>query len=164
MKKVNIWPWAHHEKKFLLKGDCFEENLLEQLKEEFEYYKDRSDTEGYKYSNLLYAKLEELKDTGYPQDILHTLFMEHVTLDFEFARQLNLYDVLRGGCFISESDVGKALIYLICNSQNVFILYQKRWVSAEEISLEFEMTYTDWIPGVHAWLVRGRIGEADYDT
>jgi hypothetical protein len=137
MNQVNIWCWTSNGGQYLYRGDCFENALLEELKKTKEYFAND------KKFKLLFAKLEELKGTNTPQDILDTLFQNNVTMDFEFAKQLKLYDVITPDCFYSETEVGKALIYLMDFAEFSLVLYFRKWHATDGISLEFELAHQD---------------------
>ena len=149
MNKVNIWCWAHNKGENLYRGNCFENALLEELEENKKYFVDD------KNFKLLFAKLEELKGTQHPQDILDTIFRDNVTIDFNFARQLKLYDIINADCFCSETDIGKALIYLMWVADLRFVLYMRNWSSTNELTVEFELTHCDNEREVHLKLTKG---------
>ncbi len=147
--KVNIWCWAHNHGENLFRGDCFEAALLEELEEAKKHH---ADNEGLK---LLFKKLEELEGTHHQQDILDNLFNDHVTINFEFAKQLKLYDILNADCFFSETDIGKALVWLMRTADFRFVLYMRNWSATNEITVEFEITHSDYEREVHSKLIRG---------
>lgn len=149
MNQVIIWCWTYNGGENLYRGDCFENALLEELKKSKEYF---ADDEKFK---LLFAKLEELKSTESPQDILYTLFLDNVTMDFEFAKQLKFYDVISADCFCSETDVGNALIYLMEYAAFSFVVYFKKWESTNQISFDFVVTHEDNEKEVYLSLTKG---------
>lgn len=137
MNEVNIWCWTYNGGEFLYKGDCFANALLEELKATKKFF---ADDEKFK---LLFAKLKELKKTDTPQDILETLFEENVTMDFEFAKQLRLFEVISSDCFYSETEVGEALISLMGFAGFSFVLSFKKWYGTDYLYLELEVAHRD---------------------
>jgi hypothetical protein len=131
MNKVNIFCWAHNNGENIL-GDCFENFLWEELKYN---QKKHGDLNEFK---LLFDEIEKSKQ--HPQDVLNYRFRENVTLDFEFAKQLRLHDVLCAECFSSNTEIGRALINLIVRSEIRFILFLRYWNSTNEITVEFELS------------------------
>jgi len=150
MNNVTIWFLAHNDGENLYRGNCFENALLEELEYTKKHFADDKDFK------LLFATLKELKrPRHHPQDILHDLFREHVTIDFEFAKQLKLYDIINPNCFCSETEIGKALISLIDIADLRFILYMRNWSATNEISIDFEVTHCDFEREVHLKMSKG---------
>jgi small-conductance mechanosensitive channel len=151
MSYVNISCWTYNGGESLYKGDWFENALLEELKETKKFF---ADDEKFK---LLFEKLEELKETDTPEEILGTLFQDNVTMDFEFAKQLRLFEVITPGCFHSETEVGKALIYLMDFADFSLVLSFRKWTSTDEIFLEFELAHRDTEEDVYLRLSKEKI-------
>lgn len=149
MNKVNIFCSARKEGKYLLRGNCFENALLEELEESKKYLPD-NEHNGYK---ILF---DEIEGKGYPEDTLLTLFEENVNIDFEFAKQLKLYDIITVNCFYSDTEIGKALICLIGDfTEFRFILYERSWVETNEIEISFEVADCDNGREVQIMLIKG---------
>ena len=152
MNKVDIWPFAHNDGENLFRGDCFENALWEELESSKKYTPN-------KHFQLLFDKLEELKGNRSPQDILEILFHENVNIDFEFAKQLKLYDIICPDCFYSQTDIGQALIYLLNFASLRFVVSVKEWHATNHMTVEFEMAHWDYVKKLHKELIKG---ECDY--
>jgi len=156
MGKVNKYVRAHGNSENLRIGDCFENNLFE----EFQIHKkNRKENQHFK---LLSAKLKKRPNSDYtPKDELEILFSENIFIDFEFAKRLQLFEIISADCFFSRNDIGEALIFLmsdnICNLR--FILYEKHWETTDEISLYFEVA---WI-GLLSQAVL-KVGKREYEV
>jgi len=149
MSKVDIW--ITDNKEFIFEGDSFESAMMHKI--------------NYTYKNeckelkILRDKIEEHKNEMHPEQIIGDIFYENVSIDFEFAKQLKLYDTISSECFKSETEIGKALIYILSNTPYLFtyILYQRNWQSTNEIYLEFLLTHIDYVKDIHCLINQGKL-------
>jgi hypothetical protein len=147
-KEVTVWCWVHDTDN-LYRGDSFESALYEELLDTKKYNSDDKDF------MLLFAKLEELKDTQSEGGIMYDLFRDNITLDFDFTKDLRLFDIMRANCFYSETEIGKALIHLIEHAELEFVLCNRSWYETNKLVLEFEMTHCDYSREVHYKFLKG---------
>lgn len=133
----------------LFRGNSFESALLEELEEMKTYFSDK------KYVKILSEKLNELKGLQHPQKTLNSIFKNDLSLDFEFARQLKLYDVISANCFVSETEIGKALIEHIRYSDLYFILHDRFWSRTDIIEVEFDVAHADYLREARLRLIKG---------
>lgn len=137
MNKVQIWCHAHYDEKNFYVGNSFENALLEELEHTKKTYPND------KSFKFLFEELERLKGKKHPEDTLWDVFYNDVIIDFEFAKQLKLYDIIDSYCFSSRNNKGKALIELINTADFRFILYRRSWSGTNEIELDFEVSHVD---------------------
>lgn len=151
LPKVKIWGWSHNDGEYLWRGDSFEEGLLMELEHYLTYYPDNADL------RLLISKVEE-SERSVPEDFLFNLLITNLTLDFEFAKQLKLFDIITPTCFSTETAIGKALITLMEYADFRFILFRRNWDTMNEIEVEFEVCHMDYDREVHsALIINGRL-------
>jgi hypothetical protein len=133
MYKVNIHDTCYHYGKYYYKGKNLEDSLLLYLKE--------LNKEDSHYKALLNKIEAHEKD---PETAMYQLFREHITMDFELAKNLNLYDVISFNCFYPETRIGKGLIDLIEYGEFVFILHRKFWNGTRDLTLNLESVHQDF--------------------
>lgn len=136
MKKVDIFCWASGDGKFLSIGDCFEEALLK----EFETLSDF-----FKKEKWYIVLSEHLKTKGslHAQDFFGEKFREKISLDFKFAKGLNLFDIVDAECFTADGELGMAIIQLCVMSDMRFIVSRKYYLTKETVKIDFEVCHTD---------------------
>ncbi len=149
MKKICISCYVIP--KFINKGSCFENMLLLELEDVLKdpYIKN------YNKIKILLEKIHEQKDINHPQDILHYLFTENVTMDFIFSNELKLYDVITPNCMIAKNEVGQSFIDLLNYSEIVFILKYREFTNMNTLDLDFSVCNTDYRYDVHNLLIKG---------
>ena len=110
---------------------------------------------------LVLQKIKQLKDKKHPTCILYDLFYKNVSIDFQFAKDLKLYDNINHQCFTSKTKIGKALIHILSNTARglQYILFLKTWQSADEISLEFILSHDDYVKDIHCLINQGKLDE-----
>jgi len=84
-------------------------------------------------------KIRNKKDFNHPQDDLLDLFKETVKLDFDFARELKLFDVVEANCFTISSKIGDSFIEILKEEHMVFIVTRRNWISKNKLELYFEV-------------------------
>ena len=104
----------------------------------------------------LYKKVEEIfSDDTYidrgiinkeniTQDDIYRVFELHVKLDYDFAKQLNMLDVVGWDCFLFEKEEGEVLRALLDSADLLFVVAKKTWRTKDKIDIEFEATDTDF--------------------
>jgi len=149
MKKVDIW--ITDNKDFLYEGDSFESAMM--LKINYTYKNECKELK------MLRDKIEEHKNEMHPEQIIGDIFYKNVTIDFDFAKKLKLYDTITSECFKSETEIGKALIYILSTTYYGFtyILYQRNWKSTNEIYLEFLLTHIEYVKDIHCLINQGKL-------
>jgi hypothetical protein len=135
MQEVSIYPWARNRAENLYKGTCFENALLLELEEALLHFPD----------DKRFKLLDQASKAGkqHPQDVLHGIFTDNLTLDFSFAKELKLYDIITFGCFIGKDELGLAMIELLEASEMLFILTERQYETVNKISLDFEVCNPD---------------------
>lgn len=88
-------------------------------------------------------KSPEYKDTHHIQDKLDYIFDNHVTMDIEFAKVLNVYDQVSSQCFKPLSEVGNSMIRMLNQRESYYILKQKSWSSTNNVELELIMCHDE---------------------
>lgn len=149
MNKVRIYCGAMNEGEFLFRGECFEENIWLELQILNSH---SSENEQVK---LLVLEVDKFKSNKHPQDILYSIFYNNVTLCFDFAKTLNLFDIIGPGCFYSDTEIGKAMIYLIECAELSFVVEAKYWSSPMELSIDFQASGNDTHLELQKILIKG---------
>jgi len=137
-KKVKLWASA--QKEYLHIGTYFEESLW------LEFCNDQKNglSKYYNFIEGLSKHLEKQERNHSNIDELFHIFITDLTLDFDFAKKLNIYDIIHPQLFQSPTDNGKHLIELIGCSDMEFILYKKEYYSENEIYLDFLSCHEDY--------------------
>ena len=138
IKKASINCWSSNEGEYLFKGNCFENDLLELFKE------CKEDSSKEDWYILLENQLEIKKSENHPQDILDGIFRNNVSIDFDFSDKLKMFDILLVGCFISDNELGKAILELCDYSGHRFIVSKKYYTTTETIKIHFEVCHEDF--------------------
>lgn len=133
----NVYSFGRDESFY--RGDCFENALLEELENSKEYDADNES------NKLLFKEIENGNKRCHPQDLLDELFRKNVFIDYDFAKTLNLYDVLSAKCFESNNKIGKAIIKLMDWVGFKFILYSKEFYDKESFTFDFDVCHTDFV-------------------
>lgn len=149
MNKVAIYCGAMNEGEFLFRGECFEENLWLELKILNSHSPENEQVK------LIFSEVDKFKSNGHPQDILYSIFYNNVTLCFDFAKNLNLFDIIGFGCFSSDTEIGKAMIYLIECAELSFVVEAKYWGSPTELSIDFQTSGNDTHLELQKRLIKG---------
>ena len=148
-----MFCWSHDDGKYLLNGDCFENELLRQFKECLEYNAYNGDD----WVITLNNHLKQEKGSMHEQDILNAIFIEKISLDFDFAEKLNLYDVLSIDCFTETSKLGSAIRELCSVANSTFIVSKKHYTSKEVIRIDFEVCHFDNVNECHKALIKQQL-------
>lgn len=149
MKKVKVDCYSGRNGKFLVDADCFENKLYIEL---IQQKKDFPQNENFKH---LFNLIENRH--GHPQDILKDIFRNDIYLDYDFANKLKLYDIVSKSCFKPKTIDGIALLELIKNTDLMFILYIREWISPNKLDLEFEAADREEYREAHKNLIKGEL-------
>ena len=76
----------------------------------------------------------------HPHDILDDLFCKNIFLNFDFAKSLNLFDIVWIDCFTPKNELGKAIWQVTKMSGLLFIVSEKSYYSQDTLELTFEVT------------------------
>ena len=136
MKTAEIVCRSNNDGQYLFMGVSFEEELLK----EFQSY---SEMKYIKWVIDLDAQLKTEKGKRHPQDTLNIIFIEKVSLDFDFAEKLNLFDIVEGPCFTADGELGDAILQLCISAEMRFIVARKYYTTKETIRIEFEVCHSD---------------------
>lgn len=139
MKKAEIFCWSSNDGEYLFRGTCFEEELLK----EFQYCGEMDFCKKDKWYITLYEHLKTEKGKQHDQDILDTVFIEKISLDYEFAEKLNLFDIVDAECFTADGELGDAMLQLCVMADMRFIVARKFYTGKETIKIDFEVCHCD---------------------
>ena len=65
------------------------------------------------------------------------LFRNEIYLQFEFGKDIKLFDFITPNLFYSNSDIGNSFIDVLKKTEMIFIVYERIWV--DQNTLEFEL-------------------------
>ena len=138
-KKADISCWSSNHGQFLSRGECFEEELLKKFQScsEMNFYKND------KLFMILYKHLKTEKGKQHDQDILDTIFREKISIDYEFAEKLNLFDIVDAECFNADGELGDAILQLCVMADMRFIVSRKFYTGKETVKIDFEVCHCD---------------------
>ena len=148
--KASMDFWSSNDGEYLLNGNCFENELLK----EFNYWNKAPNRLG--YILILDKYLQSRKGEYHDQDLLRNLFHstnEDIVIDFNFAKSLNIFEVIYPNCFTCKTEAGKALIELSYDLR--FIVSKKNYITKENINIEFEVCHADYVNDCHKSLITG---------
>jgi len=146
MKKATIFCNSGYNGQYLKSGESLGASLLTLIEElrEIESFKNDS-------------KLKVLFDINTKgigtADSLFDTFHDNVSIDYEFAKSLQLYDNIGSDQLYSDTEVGKGLVELIDSFR--FILYKRSWEASNNLRLEFEVVQSEFEDEVHCKIIRG---------
>ena len=147
MKKAEISCWSSNDGEYLFRGNCFENELLEWF-EECKKYSEKD-----KWYLLLTKHLKEHKGKNHPQDILDEIFREKISIDFDFADKLKLFDIIEAECFIADGELGDAILQLCVMAELRFIVSKRCFTTTESITINFEVCNEDYDYQCHKALI-----------
>lgn len=91
-----------------------------------------------------------------PQDVLFHLLFHNVKLDFDFAKDLKLFDVLTSDCFSRNNHITNALIYLMFYTDTEFVVVQRKFRDPDQLEIYLEPCYVDSVMELINDLITGR--------
>lgn len=89
------------------------------------------------------------------EDTLYNIANDDLTIDFEFAKNLKLFDTLSVRCLKSDTKEGKCLIELIYSADLRFMVYKREWSDINTIELYLPVCHTDYEHRLHIDLISG---------
>jgi hypothetical protein len=100
---------------------------------------------GYYTLDNISKKIKEIKSihNESEQDSMYRILSENLELDFEFAKELNLFEIINTQCFDDDTILKKELITLLYGYS--FLLIRKGYLTKDEVELEFRVFDTDYI-------------------
>ncbi|RUP38246.1 MAG: hypothetical protein EKK63_12765 [Acinetobacter sp.] len=138
-KNATFFCYSGNKGEFLFRGNCFEEELLLTFQncEKHDYSED-------KWFNILQEKLNTKETKHHDQDILDQIFRENVTIDYEFAEKLNMFDFITSDCFNGIGELGESILGLCKESEMRFIVSRRMYTGKQEIYIDFEVCHSDY--------------------
>lgn len=143
----------------LIKRYTFEEYILFELEEVKESYLDNRlfEEDSDLYQQLLKIVFESSEE---PKDILYELFNEHVTINYDFAKSLNMFDVIQSTCLIPNTEIGRALIDFVGISDLSFIFYMRSYAAETYQVIYLFPVPMDYLLDVQLKLAKGSVSIA----
>ena len=152
MEKVEIWCWGVGD--YLAVGESFEECLWE------EFQRAAQDHHNEEWVIIIAAQLAAKANADHEQDLINDFFINHVTIEPAFARQLRLFDIIGPGCFQADDALGEAMIKLVQYAELRFILFVREFTTPHHLTFELEACHAECTREVHQRLViDGRLPE-----
>ena len=123
--RAAFWAYAPEE------ANDFTQVLYENILVKLDGHSDKE-----KYSILL-SKLDVVN----PMFGFNRFFDEGIELDFEFAKQLNVYDIVSSNCLSFKTEEGK-LILDLCETLGVdFVVSARHWNSKNDLYFSFYASF-----------------------
>lgn len=141
MKKTVTFCYASNQGEFLNDGECFETALLN----EFEWASKTKWRKQYEWLHLLIKYFDARKGKNQDEVILSRLFSDKMLLDYNFAKTLNLFDVLTAECFTGIGELGRAMRRFCINSELQFIVTRKTYRGIRFLEIELEVCSEDYL-------------------
>ena len=135
MKKVEIYCWSSNDGEYLYEGNLFEEELLK----EFESCGKSDFRKKEKWYISLYEHLKTADGEMHKQYILDRIVIDKMSLDYEFAEKLNLFDIVDVDCFTADGELGEAIFNLCISAELRFIVARKIYTGKETMQIDFEV-------------------------
>lgn len=151
--KAYIQYFSSAKGEYLFRGHCLGQELLIVVEELKKY------CEQEKWYYLLKKELEDKKYELRQQDILDKILRENVSIDFNFAYKLHLFDCLEPECLIGEGELGNAIIELCSRANLIFIVNKRNYSTKDEIWIHFEVCHEDFQFDCHKALMTHTIKE-----
>ena len=73
----------------------------------------------------------------FSRESLSSIFFEYITLDFDFAKSLQLYDIIEAKCFKNEDVISNDLIELSDYCDLNFILHRRMFKDCNRLEIDF---------------------------
>ena len=73
------------------------------------------------------------------QYILDRMVIDKMSLDYEFAEKLNLFDIVDVDCFTADGELGEAIFNLCISAELRFIVARKIYTGKETMQIDFEV-------------------------
>ncbi len=141
MRNTEIQCWSSNNGEFLFEGQSFDETLLLQ----FQSCCEMSYTKNDKWVNLLKNRLKNKEEGEHnDQNVLYAIFTRLISIDYDFAKSLSLFDILDSECFTAKDELGDALIQLCVMADLTFIVTRKKYTSKESIAIDLEVCHCDY--------------------
>lgn len=115
---------------FLHDGDDFSKSLYKKINGLYEFDSDKKRFEG------TFDEIESIKEWCKNGEIENS-HGNHLTLETEFALQLQLLDVIHCSCLKPLSTIGEALKDLMIDEYQL-VLIERSWIETDKLSLSFE--------------------------
>ena len=149
MKKVEMFCRSSNYGEYLFSGNCFEEELLKVFQGCVKMDLCKND----KWFITLYEHLKKGKWNQHYQDILYIIFKEKISIEYDFAEKLHLFDVVNAECFNADGELGDAILQLCIMADMRFIVSMKHYTGKETIELDFEVCHCDSYYECHKALI-----------
>jgi hypothetical protein len=159
MKNVKVCLWVLEDGKWLSREKSFEELLQKSF---FDY--ESKNEKWYISLSKLLRKTQKEDVKRYPNqdcdkeehygDMLTTLFNE-LSMNYDFAKDLNLFDIVSADYFIGEHFLVEAFEYFLYYHR--FIVFQKSYQEQETIKICFQVCHEDYVFSCHQAVMRHEI-------
>jgi hypothetical protein len=90
-------------------------------------------------------------------DYLFEGFINTVTMDFNFASELKLFDIISGACFSSECELGKILVELVSDMEVSFIVNTREFLTPDRMRISFEVCHSDYDYDLKKLMIKGEV-------
>lgn len=130
--KVTIFITSSGNGQFLDGVNSMSEAILKALDDGLRF---NPDDESYLYLKETIEAADEYDKEFW----FHGILPNHLNIINDFAKDLQLYDVLLPRCLLSKTKFGKAMIALLEYREFRLVLTGRTWRSMDELHLDFEL-------------------------
>ncbi len=134
-KNVTFYFSSFRGRELLFTGEDFQSEIMDRYNENIKDI----DSKHLECIRILHKQFAD-----YPDKTINMLFEENVMLDFAFAQELKRFDEITHDCFIAKTELGEALLQLVCFADMIFIVVFRRYLNKNEIHLCFSICHDDY--------------------
>lgn len=133
---VEYWFYVNSVGKYFLDASDFSAALSQEF---LRCLKDKEEKNAI-YIQKIKLAIENGKSNRYSiDDILQDIFRDNVVLNYNFAKSLNLFDIVYLDCFVAKNRLGQAMIELCKNCSMIFLVSHKMYQQEDRIEISLEV-------------------------
>lgn len=158
MKKVNFWIYDRFNGKFLGQSyNNISESMPAFVYEIVNWFNNTDNSFPATNQEFWIERFREFKEyqkgnENFWEYILDRIGHGEGNMDWDFAKSLQLYDIIRFNFFQSENNTEKNIYEIFDDEDLVLILFKKEWKSPDMLQLDFQIVHYNDLDECHAVL------------
>jgi hypothetical protein len=84
---------------------------------------------------------------------IYELLTENISMDFDFAKELKLFDTISCNCLTYNNLIGKGLIEIMRYTDCIFIVSKRRFMFTDLLDIELSVCHIDFESDLHDYLI-----------